>query len=63
MAADGNPDTVRTLLDINRMLAVMQEELAMSGNQASAEIIANAQCLIRTMRTLSRDRVMSGTIH
>jgi hypothetical protein len=63
VAADGDPDTVRTLLDINRMLTVMRDELATSGNPTSAEIVGNAQSLIRTMRTVSRERLISGTVH
>lgn len=61
VATDGDPDRVRTLLDINRMLDVMRDELVTSQTQASAEIIANAKGL--TMKRLSRDRVMSATIH
>lgn len=63
VAADGDPERVRTLLDINRMLDVMRDELATSQSQASAEIIANAKTLIVTIETLSRDRIVSGTIH
>ena len=63
VAADGDSNTVRTLLDINRMLRVMREELAMLDNPTSAEIIGNAQSLIRTMRRVSRDRAIAGTIH
>ncbi|MBB3965836.1 hypothetical protein [Rhizobium metallidurans] len=41
----------------------MRDELATSGNPTSAEILGNAQSLIRTMRSVSRERLISGTLH
>ncbi|MDK4741507.1 hypothetical protein ACXHXG_16245 [Rhizobium sp. LEGMi198b] len=63
VAADTDSNTVLTLLEINWMLTVMREELAMFDNPSSAEIIDRAFGLIRAMQTLADDRPLPGTFH
>jgi len=63
VADEGDPQAVRSLLDIGWMLKLMREDLAMCCSPANMTIINNAVSLIRAIQTRREDHHVAATIH
>jgi hypothetical protein len=63
VAGIGDPQTVKSLLDIGWMLTAMRQDLAMDCSSANITIIDNAVSLIRTIKTRCEEHGLARTIH
>jgi len=63
LAADGLLELVPSLLEINKVLRDMTDEISSADSRYSDEVIAGTVRLIRTSEALLRDRVIVQTIH
>ncbi len=63
MGEQYDDDIVRTLLDINRMLQVMREDLAMIDDPRNRAIICYVENIIRAMRTCVGREIIGPAFH
>lgn len=63
LAVEGLTDLVPSLLDMNKVLGELTDEISTADAIYSDEIIARTVCLIRTSQVLLDDEGVTQTIH